>query len=122
MRTGQVAGGKQRRCCARGGWGMFASIRPRHRGRDAGECRLRAASLFPHRRLPHPPPNPSSHRQVLALAREGAKYGVLVVTAGAILMVKKVRGASTRVQPMRARAGVHKQTLRPRAHTVASRR
>jgi hypothetical protein len=59
---------------------------------------------------------------MLALAREGAKYGVLVVAAGAILMVKKVRGANTRVQPMRARAGVHKQTLRPRAHTVESRR
>jgi hypothetical protein len=38
---------------------------------------------------------------VLALAREGAKYGVFVVAAGAIFMVKKVR----RARPLaRARA------------------
>lgn len=30
--------------------------------------------------------------QVLALAREGAKYGVFVVAAGAMLMVKKPDG------------------------------
>eukprot|EP00277_Geminigera_cryophila_P011760 CAMPEP_0179443714 /NCGR_PEP_ID=MMETSP0799-20121207/27176_1 /TAXON_ID=46947 /ORGANISM="Geminigera cryophila, Strain CCMP2564" /LENGTH=35 /DNA_ID= /DNA_START= /DNA_END= /DNA_ORIENTATION= len=30
--------------------------------------------------------------QVLTLAREGAKYGVLVVAAGAILLVKKPAG------------------------------
>ena len=29
---------------------------------------------------------------MLALAREGAKYGVFVVTAGAIVMVKKPAG------------------------------
>lgn len=117
MRTGQVASGERGADAAPGRDDGAMPCR-----RDAGDCRRVLPVCFLTVDFPTPHPNPSSHRQVLALAREGAKYGVFVVAAGAIFMVKKVHIANVRVQPMRARAGVHTQTLRPRAHTVASRR
>ena len=125
MRTGQVAGGESSADAAPGGDGAD-HVREQQATASRPAMPVSASCVLPACFLtvdcPTPPPNPSSHRQVLALAREGAKYGVLVVAAGAILMVKKVRGTSTRVQPLRARAGVHKQTLRPRTHMAASRR